>query len=166
MLLFSPIRWLSARSVLRALPVLLLATVAPLAAATVTITDAWVRGTVDAQAVTGAYLTLRTDSPATLVGATSPVAGRVELHQMSMTQGVMRMRPVAALPLPPDKAVQLTPGGYHLMLMDLARPLQAGDKVPLALKVRDAAGRETTVSTEAVVRPLTAAPPQAGAHAH
>ena len=163
---FRRFRTTLARTLPRALAALAIAGVAPLAAAAVTVSDAWVRGTVSPQDVTGAYLTLRADSPATLVGATSPVAGRVELHEMSMQQGVMRMRPVAALPLPSGKAVELTPGGYHLMLMSLAHPLKAGDRVPLTLTVRDAAGKESTVTTEAVVRPLTAAPPHGGTPAH
>jgi copper(I)-binding protein len=75
---------------------------------------------------------------------------------MRMEGGMMRMRAVDKLALPAGKAVELAPGGYHVMLMDLAKPLQEGDTVPLRLTFEDKAGKRSTVEVKAQVRALTA----------
>ena len=167
----SPHRFRRSRSLLRPAPAavalaLAIATCAPLARAMVTVRDAWLRGTVAPQEVTSAYLTVQSDRPVTLIGATSPIAARLELHEMSMDQGVMRMRGVPTLPLAPNRAVELKPGGYHFMVMNLAHPLKDGEKVPLTLRFRDADGKESTVTVQAEVRPLTAPAPHPAGHAH
>jgi copper(I)-binding protein len=120
----------------------------------VTATDAWVRGTVPAQDSTGAFLTLRSSDAATVVAVRSPLARSAEIHSSAMDNGVMRMRAMDNLALPAGKDVELRPGGHHIMLMGLARPLVAGDKVPLALVIEDAAGKRTTVEVAAEVRAL------------
>jgi copper(I)-binding protein len=130
------------------------------ARAQVTVSDAWVRGTVPGQKSTGAFMRLRSATDATLVGATAAVAKTVELHESSHEGGLMRMRAVEALALPAGKPVALEPGGYHLMLIDLAEPLAAGSTVTLTLVFRDRAGARATQAVAAEVRPLTAA----GAH--
>ncbi len=140
---------------------------AVMARAEVTVKDAWVRGTVAGQQATGAFMTLRSTSAAKVVGVASPAAKSVELHEMKMDRGVMRMGAVRELALPAGTAVDLQPGGYHVMLTDLARPLRDGDVVPITLTVEDAAGHRSQVEVQATVRPLTAPamdPRHHGAH--
>ena len=140
-------------------------TAAPAALAQVAVTDAWVRGTVASQKATGAFMQLKSASDVSLVGASSPVAGIVEIHEMKMDAGVMRMSAVAALPLPAGKTVELKPGGYHVMLMALKAPLKEGDTVPITLTFKDKDGRASTIVVNAPVKALTAAPASAPAHA-
>ena len=122
--------------------------------AAVTVKDAWVRGTVPAQTVTGAFATLTSTENAKLVAVKSPVAKTVEVHRSEMRGGMMHMEAVDAVPLPAGKPVKLDEGGFHVMLMGLSRPIQAGSRVPLEFVVEDAKGKRSTVSTEAAVRPL------------
>lgn len=136
-----------------------LAAALPLAAAaqTVTVNDAWIRGTVQAQKATGAFMTLTSKAPARLVSAASPAAGVVEIHNMKMENGVMRMFPVAGVDVPAGKSVKLAPGGYHVMMMDLRKPLAAGEKVPLTLTFELADRKRETVELSVEVRDLTGA---------
>jgi periplasmic copper chaperone A len=124
------------------------------AAAEVTATDAWVRGTVPAQKTTGAFLTLHSTDFARIVEVRSPAAKEVQIHSSEMEGGVMRMRAMDDFRLLPGKTVELKPGGYHIMLMGLARPLAAGDQVPLTFVIEDTNGRRTTLEVKAEVRPL------------
>jgi copper(I)-binding protein len=125
------------------------------AAAQVTVADAWVRGTVPGQMATGAFMKLTSARDAKLVEASSPVAGVVEIHEMAIVDNVMRMRAVKALDLPAGRAVELKPGGYHVMLMDLKEPLKDGQTVPVTLLV-EAGGKREAVEVKAVVRAPTA----------
>ena len=129
------------------------------AAAQVTVTDAWVRGTVTGQKATGAFMQLKSPADTALVAAASPVAKIVEIHEMKMDGGMMKMNAVDKLALPAGKAVDLKPGGYHVMLMDLVKPLKEGDTVPLQLTFEDKAGKKQTVEVKAMVKPLTAGGP-------
>ena len=117
---------------------------------------AWVRGTVSGQTTAGAYMKLTSDRRASLLGAESPAAGRAEIHEMSMEGNVMRMRPVPRLELPPGKTVELRPGGHHMMLVDLKRPLKKGDLVPIRLKVELSDKTVKTIQVLAEVRELAA----------
>jgi periplasmic copper chaperone A len=135
---------------------LLLALVAAPSWADVTIADAWVRGTVPGQKATGAFMQITSPTDAALVAAASPVAKTVEIHEMKMDGGMMRMRAVPQIPLPAGKPVPLAPGGYHVMLMDLAQPLKEGDSVTVTLTFADKDGRKTTQEVKAPVRALTA----------
>ena len=137
---------------------------APAALAQVAVSNPWVRGTVAGQKATGAFMQLKADADVSLVGASSPVAGIVEIHEMKMDAGVMRMSAIPALPLPAGKAVELKPGGYHVMLMALKAPLKEGDTVPVTLTFRDKDGKPSTMLVNAPVKALTAAPPAAAAH--
>ena len=125
--------------------------------AQVTVSGAWVRGTVQGQTATGAYMQLRSADGATLLGADSPAAGIVEIHEMRMEGNTMRMRGVEKLELPAGRAVELKPGGYHVMLMDLKAPLKKGETVPITLKVRSKSGQTQDVQVKAEVRDVAAA---------
>ena len=86
-----------------------------------------------------------------LVGVSTPVAGVAEVHEMTMEGDVMKMRAVPALDLPAGRAVELKPGGYHLMLMELKGSLKPGSTVPLTLLLRDAAGTQSKVELKVPV---------------
>jgi copper(I)-binding protein len=129
------------------------------AAAQVTVSDAWVRGVVPGQMATGAFMRLTATTDVTLVAAASPIAKVVEVHEMKMDGGVMRMGAVDRLPLPAGRPVELKPGGYHVMLMGLTGTLKDGDTVPLTLTVVDGAGKAQQVAVRATVRGLGMAPP-------
>lgn len=124
--------------------------------ADVTVSDPWVRATVPSQKATGAFMQLTADASSRLVAARSPVAGVVEIHEMAMAGGVMKMSPVTGLDLPAGKAVELKPGGYHVMLMDLKGQVKEGDKVPLTLVIEGKDGKQQTLEITAPVRPLNA----------
>jgi periplasmic copper chaperone A len=125
--------------------------------AQVTVSEAWVRGTVAAQKATGAFMTLTSAQDSRLVGASSPAAGVVEVHEMKMVGDVMRMRQIDALALPSGQPVRLSPGGYHLMMMQLKQPLTDGEKIALTLEFEDAHKVRSKVVVDAVVKPLNAA---------
>ncbi|RVT51419.1 copper chaperone PCu(A)C [Rubrivivax albus] len=133
--------------------------------AQVTVSDPWVRGTVAQQKASGMFAKITSTAGGKLVAASSPVAGVVEIHEMAMEGTVMRMRELAGgLPLPAGQAVELKPGGYHVMLMDLKQQLKAGETVPVTLVVEGADGKRQTVEVQAPVRPLGAAGGMQGGH--
>jgi hypothetical protein len=133
----------------------------PVSAANVSVTDAWARATMPGQKVSGAYMQIQSDADARLVGASSPAVPRVEVHEMKMDGDVMRMREVKAIDLPKGKTVSLQPGGYHIMLMNLQKPIAAGDVIPLTLTI-ESGGKQQTVDVKAKAR----APMGGGAMQH
>jgi len=108
--------------------------------AAVKVEGAWARATVQGQKGTGAFMNITAAQGTRLVGVTSPVAGVAEVHEMKMDGDVMKMRAIPALDLPAGKTVQLKPGSYHLMLMDLKRPLLKDSTVPVTLRFKNSAG--------------------------
>lgn len=104
--------------------------------ALVSIKDAWVRQTNAGQEVGAAYMTLSSTQDATLVGVESDVSKSVEIHSMTMQNGVMKMRMLDSLPLRAGKPYKLAPGGFHLMLFDLKKPLTVGEQVNFVLHFR------------------------------
>lgn len=114
--------------------------------------NVWARATVQGQLGTGAFMTLTAKEPVRLVGAASPVAGVVEIHEMAMEGNVMRMRAVEGLDLAAGKPVELKPGGYHVMLMDLNRTLKAGDRIAVELRFETKDKKQFTLPLEAEVR--------------
>lgn len=127
--------------------------------AEVTVKDAWIRGIAPGQRATGAFMQLASPTGTALVAVTTPAAKASEIHTMSMDNGVMRMRAIPSLPVPAGQTVELKPGGYHVMLLDLTGPLQEGTTVPLTLTFSDAAGKRTTQTVNATVRALTSGHP-------
>ena len=132
------------------------------AQAQTTVKDAWVRGTVAGQKATGLFAQITSASGGKLVSASSPLAGVVEVHEMAMDGNVMKMRAIAALELPAGKPVELKPGGYHVMLMDLKQELKAGDAVPVTLVIEGAGGQRETLEIKAPVKALA----DSGGHKH
>ena len=144
------------RNALAALSAALLLVASLPATAQVTVADAWARATVGNHKTAYAFLTVTSAKDAKLVGVTSPAAKFVEVHEMKMDGNVMRMRAVDYLPLPAGKPVSLDPSGYHIMLLNTAKPLKEGDTVPLTLIVADPAGKTQKIDAQAIVRPATA----------
>jgi hypothetical protein len=139
----------------------------PPGVAAVEVRDAWIRIAVRGQSGTGAFMTLAAPAGARLVGASTPVAGSVEVHEMKMEGDVMRMRAVAGgLELPPRHVVELGPGGYHLMLTELKQPLVAGEIVPLTLEFVDREGRKGVARLQLPVRAAATGGEDAAAAAH
>jgi copper(I)-binding protein len=136
------------------LPALALAAFSLSAFAQVTVKDAWVRATAPHQTATGAFLHITSVKDARLVAASSPLA-TVEIHEMRMENHVMKMRQIDGITLPAGKAVELKPGGYHLMLTGVKQPIKEGETVELRLTVESGKARET-VALKAPVRALTA----------
>jgi copper(I)-binding protein len=124
----------------------------------------WARATPGGAKVGGGYMRITNTgtAPDRLLGGTVAAAGRFEVHRMSMSDDVMRMAPVEALELKPGATVQLKPGGYHAMFVDLKQPLREGDRVKGTLAF-EKAGR---VDIEYVVRGIGAQGAEDGAHAH
>ncbi len=99
----------------------------------------WARATAPQQKVGGAYVTLTSPADDVLLGGNSPVAGRLEIHEMHMDGTIMRMRELPdGVPLPAGQPVALAPGGLHIMLVDLKQPLVAGQMIPVQLRFRTA----------------------------
>ena len=121
-----------------------------------TVKDAWVRGTVAQQKATGAFMQITSAQGGKLLSVRSPVAGIVEIHEMSMSGDVMKMHAIPGLDLPAGRAVELKPGSYHVMMMDLKQPLKAGDSVPLTLVIEGKNGKRETLEVKAPVRALGA----------
>lgn len=138
----------------------LLAGAAHAQTAPVTAEGAWARASVQGQKATGAFMRLTASEATRLVRAESPAAGVTEVHEMKMEGDVMKMRAVPGLDLPAGKAVELKPGGYHVMLMDLKAPVAKGSTVPLTLVFKDAKGAESKLQLQV---PVAAQAP--GAHA-
>lgn len=124
------------------------------AQAQVTVKDPWVRATVPHQKATGAFMQLVSVQDAKLLEVRSSVAGIVEVHEMAMVQDVMKMRAVDTLELPAGKVIELKPGGYHVMLMDLKGQVKEGDQVPLTLVVQTRDGQRQTLELKAPARAL------------
>jgi copper(I)-binding protein len=111
------------------------------------ISQPWSRATPGGAKVAGGYLTIENkgSAPDRLIGGSTELAGRLELHEMATTNGVMTMRPLdSGLAIAPGKTVKLAPGGYHLMMMDLKGPLKQGDKLAVTLDF-EKAGKVKTI---------------------
>ncbi|MCU0968331.1 MAG: copper chaperone PCu(A)C [Rubrivivax sp.] len=127
------------------------------AAAQVAVKDPWVRGTVAQQKATGMFAQITATQAGRLVAASSPVAGVVEIHEMAMQGNVMTMRAIPGLDLPAAQPVELKPGGYHVMLMDLKQQLKPGEIVPVTLVI-ESGGKRESIEVKAPVRELGASP--------
>jgi periplasmic copper chaperone A len=120
---------------------------------TITVEQPWARAT-PAGAKTGAvYMTLDNKSGTAdrLTGASSDVADKLQIHEMKVENGVMKMHEIpGGLPIPSDGSVVLKPGSYHVMLIGLKKPLTAGEKFPLTLTFEKAGNISVTVPVEAM----------------
>jgi hypothetical protein len=128
------------------------------ALAQVTVSDAWVRATVPQQKSAGAFMQLRSATPATLVGVSTPAAAKAEMHQMEMQGQTMSMHQVQSIALPAGQAVKLGPGGYHVMLFGLKQQLKEGETVPMTLVVEGPGKKREEVKVEVAVKSIAYQP--------
>jgi copper(I)-binding protein len=160
--MFIPTRFSNARALFISCLVLM-AGLASAQTAAVKVDGAWARATVQGQPGTGAFMNITAAQSTQLVGVSTPVAGVAEVHQMTMEGNVMKMRAVPALDLPAGKTVQLKPGSYHLMLMDLKTPLLKDSTVPVTLRFKNASGVQSQLE---VVVPVAMVAPGPGTAEH
>lgn len=124
--------------------------------AQVTVSQPWVRATVAQQTATGAFMQIRSTQALRLIGVRTPLTPVAQVHRMSMVDGVMRMAEVAAVEVGPNQPLELKPGGYHVMLMDLKQAVQPLQQVPLTLVFARPDGQRLEVSVTADVKRLGA----------
>jgi periplasmic copper chaperone A len=116
----------------------------------VQITDAWARATPGGAQSAAAYVSIESTSGDKLTGVSTPAAQKADIHSMTMDDGVMRMRQVDSVDLPPGQKVTLKPGGYHIMMTGLAKPLEVGQSFPMTLDFATAGAKQVTVTVEKV----------------
>ena len=138
----------------RVLMASLLAGCSLMAIAQTKVEDAWVRTSVPGQPSSGAFMRVTADSDSKLLSVSSPAARDVQIHEMSMTNDVMRMGPVDSVALPAGKTVSLDPDGYHVMLMGLVKQIKEGDQIPLTLTVENDKGVRETIEVQAPARAM------------
>jgi periplasmic copper chaperone A len=117
------------------------------------ITQAWSRATPNGAKIGSGYFTIENKgtTPDRLVGVSAEIAGKVEVHEMAMKDGVMTMRPLqAGLTIDPGKTVKLAPGGYHLMMFDLKSPLKQGDALPVTLEFEKAGNVRVSLDVQGI----------------
>ena len=135
-------------------------------AQSVIVKDAWTRATAPGQTTAGVYLEIVSSTDAALVSVKSAIARSAEIHAMRMEDGVMKMRGVERLALPAGKAVRLEPGGLHIMLLGVTRPLRENETIPLELEIEAVGGSGVSkLATRVEVRAQTAHP-HSHSHAH
>lgn len=106
----------------------------------------YARATVPGQKVAGGFMKIENKGAADqLIAASSPLAGEMQLHTMTMDGNVMKMREVKVIDVPANGSVELKPGGLHLMFMDIKSPLKVGEAVPVKLKFQKAGEVEIKV---------------------
>ncbi len=115
----------------------------------VTISEIWARPTIPGGNVSAAYMQIRSSAPIKLLKVDAAIAGNVEIHNMNMKDGVMEMKAVDAIDVPANKIVELKPGGYHVMLMMLSKPINKGDSVPLKLTFEGGDKKTFTIDVNA-----------------
>ena len=116
------------------------------------VSNPFTRATPPGAKVAGAFMLIENQGKEAdrLVSASSPVAGLVEIHEMAMDGGLMKMRAVKGIDLKAGATVELRPGGYHVMLEDLKQPLKEGEQIPLILKFEKSGALEIKVSVGAM----------------
>lgn len=124
----------------------------------------WARATPPGARTGGGFLTVTNEggTPDRLVGVASPIADRVEIHEMKVIDDVMKMRPVPeGVEIPAGETVEIKPGSLHIMFVDLTGPIEQGAPVPVTLTFQNAG----SIDVEMVVTPPGAPGPQHG-HGH
>ncbi len=114
------------------------------------VSDAWSRVTAPSQTTGAVYLTIKSDTADKLTAVAVPtsVAARAELHETmsggTEKMGEMKMQPVDSIEIPAGATVQLKPGGFHIMLFELAKPIAAGEKIEVTLTFEKAGTQQVT----------------------
>ena len=130
----------------------------------ITISDAWVRATNPGQEVGAAYMTLLSREDLTLVSVESSVTNSVEIHNMTMENGVMKMRMLENLTLKTGEPFKLAPGGFHLMLFDLKIPLSVGEQVQFTLHFKSNTKTKKSVEYQQTINVVVKTPTESANH--
>lgn len=148
------------------LPALLIALSSGMAfAQTVTVSEPWARATVQGQKATGVFMRLSSAKGTRLVSVSSPVAAIGQVHEMRMDGDIMKMQALKdGLEVPAGKTVELKPGGFHIMLMDLKTPLQKDTSIPLTLVFVDAQGVQSKTELTVPVNAMGQMTPSQHSH--
>ncbi len=125
--------------------------------AEVIVKDAWIRATVPQQKATGAFFQIQSSESARLVEVQTSVAGIAEIHEMRMDNNIMKMRQLESLELPAGKTVELKPGSFHLMLMDLKKQVKPGDVIPFTLTIESRDKKRMKIDVKVEARSLNSA---------
>ena len=120
----------------------------------VDVSYAWARASVQGQRATGAFMKISSKDGAKIVGISSAVAGVAEIHEMKMEKDVMKMASIPVLDIPAGKTIELKPGGYHLMLMDLKNPLNDKTTVAITLTVENLKGVQSRLELQVPVKSM------------
>ena len=120
----------------------------------VTVAESWARATVPGQKATGAFMKITSKDGAKITGVSSPAAGVAEIHEMKMEKDVMKMAAIPSLNVPAGGAVELKPGSYHVMLMDLKAPLADSSVVPVTLSFENAKGVKSQIELQVPVKTM------------
>ncbi|MFN3629388.1 MAG: copper chaperone PCu(A)C [Casimicrobiaceae bacterium] len=134
--------------------------------AQVAIKDPWVRATVPQQRAAGAFMDIRADQSVRLVSGRSPVAGKVEIHEMAMEGSMMKMREIPGIDIPQGQTLSLKPGGYHVMLIDLKQQIKPDDVVPITLDFVGTDNKKYSIEVKAQGRAMSGMPGKAEAMSH
>lgn len=121
----------------------------------ISIENAWVRASAPGQKVGAAYMTIKSNENIEMVYAETARAGSVEMHSMTMNNGVMKMRMLESLPVKANQPVSLAPGGLHLMLFDLTAPFKSGEKISFRLCFKNSTGN---IVEQTITVPVKEAP--------
>jgi copper(I)-binding protein len=125
--------------------------------APIAVTEAWSRASTPSAQTGAIYVTVTAAEPDRLTAASTPYATKAEVHESTVTNGVVEMRPVpGGLPVTPGAPIHMAPGGYHIMLLGLKQPLKQGEQVPVTLTFEHA-GRVTVQAD--VAGPGASTPP-------
>lgn len=151
---------------MKKLLVLILVILASAAKAEITVSDVWVKPTTEGQSVSGAYMKITSDKPVKLVSVSTKFASAVEIHEMKMDGDIMRMRQIAELPIPSDTAVELKPGGLHLMLVGVSKMIDLGSIVSMNLNFVLQDGSKKTITVQAKVKKTFLDPQTESHHKH
>ena len=148
------------------LPLMAIFAAPPTYAQAVNVQSAWANPTVPGQTSSSAFMKLTASSDTRLIAISTTVTGVAEVHEMKMSGAMMTMRAVTGgLLLPKGKTIDLTPGGYHIMLMDLKQPLAKGSSIPLTLVFKAEDGSESKYSLNVpVASALNTDPSASGNH--
>ena len=142
----------------RVAAVMVLSAACPAMAETIEVKDAWIRGMVDGQSATGAFMEITSKVSMRLVSVSSPSIKVTQMHNMTMDGGVMKMFQVDGIDLPAGAPVKLAPGGYHVMLMNLPKPLIQGQHIPMRLTFELPNKQRRTLDIRVEVRDITGEP--------
>ncbi len=117
------------------------------------LTQAWSRATPGGARVAGGFLTIQNTgaTPDRLIGGSAEICDKIQVHEMSMNNGVMTMRQLdKGLAIEPGKTVKLAPGGAHLMMLNPKSPLRQGDKVPVTLEFEKAGKVKVSLEVQGI----------------